>query len=191
MHSQATITSEEKENVELVKGAVDGDVEAYGKLYEIYLDQIYRHVFYRIRDVMIAEDITEEVFLRAWKNIRSCRGREHTFRPWLYRIAHNQIVDTFRKNHRYSQLEVEDCDRAHSIEDTLESEVEWQQLLTEISTLPEPQKEIILLKFVEGASNQEIEQITGKRQGAIRALQMRALASLRRRLNVGVAEDGK
>ena len=191
MHSRATITSEEKENVELVKGAVEGDVDAYGKLYEIYLDRIYRYVFYRTRDVMIAEDITEEVFLRAWKNIGSCRGKEHTFRPWLYRIAHNQIVDTFRKNHRYSHVEIVDCDRADSIEDTVEFEVEWQQLLTAISTLPEPQKEIILLKFVEGASNQEIEQITGKRQGAIRALQMRALASLRRCLNVGVVEDGK
>ena len=186
-----TITSEETKNVEMVKKAVDGDVEAYGKLYAIYLDRIYRYVFYRVRDVMMAEDITEEVFIKAWDKIKSCQGKERTFSPWLYRIAHNHMIDTFYRKHRDSPLEAEDCIETDNIEQKVESAVEWQYVLSVISTLPEPQKEIILLKYIEGVDNREIEQITGKRQGAIRAIQWRALVTLRNRLNVEVRENGR
>ena len=164
-------------------------MEAYGKLYGIYLDRIYRHVYYRVKNVMMAEDITEEVFIKAWKNIKTCKGKEHTFRPWLYRIAHNHMVDTLRKTRRDLPLEVENYGKTDAAGAKLESMIEWQQVLDVVSTLSEPQKEIILLKFVEGVDNQEIEKITGRRQGAIRALQMRALTTLRKRLNVRVAED--
>jgi RNA polymerase sigma-70 factor (ECF subfamily) len=187
MYGQKGITDTVNDaNIELVKRAVEGDVEAYGNIYETYLDRIYSYVFYRVRNEMVTEDITEEIFVKAWNKIKTCRGKEHTFKSWLYRIAHNHIVDTFRKMKKDLPLESEDIGLTDSIEEKVELKLEGQQLLTIISALPKSQKEIILLKFVEGLNNREIEEITGKRQGAVRALQMRALTTLRKHLNTGV-----
>ena len=91
-----SLTSEQDKAISLVKRAIGGDFAAFGYLYGIYLDRIYRYVFYKVKDKMTAEDITEEVFLKAWKAINSCKGKERTFSSWLYRIAHNHIIDIFR-----------------------------------------------------------------------------------------------
>jgi len=69
--------------------AIEGDVEAFGILYNTFVNQIFRYVFYQINDRMKAEDITQEVFIKSWKSIQTCRGKEDTFSAWLYRIAHN------------------------------------------------------------------------------------------------------
>jgi len=73
----------------LVEKAADGDYAAFGELYSLYLDRIFRYVFYQVKDRMRAEDITEEIFIKAWKAIDSCKGKEQTFPAWLYRIVHN------------------------------------------------------------------------------------------------------
>ena len=187
MYVQKAITKKNDIDVELVKRAITGDVEAYGNIYEIYLDRIYSYVFYRVRNDMVTEDITEEIFVKAWSKIKTCRGKEHTFKSWLYRIAHNHIVDTFRKTKKYLSLDSQDFHTTDNMEERIEIKLEGQQLLAAISALPKPQKEIILLKFVEGLNNKEIGEITGKRQGVVRALQMRALATLRKRIDMGVA----
>ncbi|MDP3879406.1 MAG: sigma-70 family RNA polymerase sigma factor [Dehalococcoidales bacterium] len=169
----------------ILKRAIDGDVEAYGALYSIYLDRIYRYVFYQLGDRMMAEDVTEEVFVKAWKGIKSCRGKEETFSAWLYRIARNQAIDTIRRNHREVFLEGLDFTDDGDPTREVESVEEWQKVLDAVSDLPEAQKQIITLKFLNEADNNEIGRILGKRQGAVRALQMRALDSLRRRLDGG------
>lgn len=184
------IVPEKMEITGLVKQALNGDIEAYGKLYATYLDRIYRYVFYQVRDEMKAQDITQEVFIKAWKAIKSCGGKEQTFTPWLYRIAHNHTVDTFRKAHADLPLETANCNSTENIEQNAESSLEWHQVLKMVSGLPDQQRQIILLKFLEGYDNDEIERITGKRQGAIRAIQMRALTSLRQRMKVEVSGYG-
>ena len=169
----------------LVGRATGGDVDAFGDLYSIYLDAIYRYVFYHVRDKMTAEDIVEEVFVKAWKAIDSCKGKERTFSSWLYRIAHNQIVDKSRSAQRRLAIEVEaeSLPETGDVEKETEARLEWEETLEAISRLPEKQKEIIILKFVEGMDNREIEDITGKSQNAIRVLQMRALNTLWQRLH--------
>ncbi len=165
-----------------LKRAIDGDVEAYGALYSMYIDRIYRYVFLRLRDRMMAEDVTEEVFVKAWHSIKSCKGKEDTFCAWLYRIAHNHMIDTVRRNRREVSIEdlefVDDADPARDAE----SAMEWRRILQAVSDLPETQRQVVTLKFLDGADNGEIGRITGKRQGAIRALQMRALDNLRQKL---------
>lgn len=183
-----TITPEQPEIAGLVKRATSGDFEAFGELYSIYLDRIYRYVFYQVKDKMTAEDVTEEVFLKAWKAIGSCKGKELTFSPWLYRIAHNHIIDYLRSRQKYlskkySATEVGNIAGAGGPEPEMEAKLEWQELLETISCLPQNQKQVVLLKFTEGLDNREISHIMGKSQGAIRVLQMRALATLRRRLS--------
>jgi RNA polymerase sigma-70 factor, ECF subfamily len=187
MHETLTAATE-IEVTGLVKKSLDGDVEAYGQLYALYLDRIYRYIFYQIRDEMKAQDITQEVFIKAWKAIKTCGGKENTFKAWLYRIAHNHLVDTIRKTHQYVPLEVSDPgDNGEDIEQNVESSIEQQNVLRLVDDLPIQQRQIIILKFIEGYDNAEIAQITGKRQGAIRAIQLRALNSLRQRLRVEVS----
>jgi RNA polymerase sigma-70 factor (ECF subfamily) len=134
---------------------------------------------------MTAEDITEEVFLKAWKAIKTCQGKEKTFSSWLYRIAHNHMINTLRSMKKFTPVEeVEIVDPKQEIG----ANIEYQELLQMLDCLPENQKQIIVLKFVEGLENWEIERITGKTEGAIRVTQMRALATLRQKLSK--EEDG-
>ena len=88
----------------LVDQAASGNFNAFGQLYEMFLDKIYRYAYYQVKDKMTAEDITETVFMKAWKRIATCKGHGATFSAWLYRIAHNQIVDRLeRRAHRPSE----------------------------------------------------------------------------------------
>ncbi|MFC1940769.1 RNA polymerase sigma factor [Chloroflexota bacterium] len=170
------------ENERLVERAAGGDSEAFGELYSIYLNRIYRYVFSQVKDKAAAEDITEDIFVKAWKAISSCKGKEQTFLPWLFRIAHNHIIDVFRKKQRELSLEMESVAEVgdHSLE--LGEKLEQQKLLSVIDCLPQNQRQVIILKFIEGLNNHEIGQVIHKNQGAIRVLQMRALATLRKRL---------
>lgn len=177
--------SDQTEILALVGRATGGDIDAFGDLYSIYLDPIYRYVFYHVKDKMTAEDITEEVFIKAWKAIDSCKGKERTFSSWLYRIAHNQTIDRLRSMQKRLAMEVrpQSLPETTDVKNETEARLEYQETLEAISCLPEKQKQIIVLKFVEGMDNREIEQITGKSQNAIRVLQMRALNTLWRRLH--------
>ncbi len=176
---------DQPEVLALVERATSGDIEAFGDLYTLYLNPIYRYVFYHVRDKMTAEDITEEVFIKAWKAIDSCKGKEQTFSSWLYRIAHNQMVDKLRSTQKRQAVEVntQSLPETSDIERETEARLEWEKTLEVVSCLPEKQKQIIILKFVEGMDNREIEKITGKSQNSIRVLQMRALNTLCQRLH--------
>ena len=167
----------------LVERAVEGDFEAFGELYSIYLDRIYRYVFYQVKDKMTAEDITEEVFIKAWKAIGSFKGKGKVFSSWLYRIAHNHIIDNIRSKRKQLLIEIEIVDKASIPELKGEGELEQQELLEVIDSLPHNQRQVLILRFIEGLNNYEIGQTMDKSQGAIRILQMRALAKLRQELS--------
>jgi RNA polymerase sigma-70 factor (ECF subfamily) len=181
-----TQPASKKEIQGYVKMAVDGDVDAFGVLYNTFVNRIFRYVFFHVNDKMKAEDITQEVFIKSWQAIRTCRGKEDTFSAWLYRIAHNHIVDTLRKSKQEISLEIIDPVGNTDTETEVEKSLEWQKVISALKTLPEPQRQLIILKFLEGAENDEIGDIMGKRQGAIRALQMRALDNLRQKLSGGI-----
>jgi RNA polymerase sigma-70 factor (ECF subfamily) len=175
----------------LIGQAADGSFEAFGRLYSIYLDRIYRYVYYQVRDKMTAEDITEEVFVKAWKVIRSCRGREDTFSAWLYRIARNHLSDTFRNNGRVTSLDGEKAADVADPCERVETGAEYHELLQKIAGLPEVQRQVIILKFIEGLDNREIGRILGKNEGAVRVAQMRGLESLRNMLGETRQEDAE
>lgn len=182
-----TIPYKQSEIAELVEKAADGDLEAFGELYSIYLAPIYRYVSYQVRDKMTAEDIVEEVFVKAWKAIATCKGKSQTFSAWLYRIAHNHVVNTLRRMNKRVSLESVEMDIEPLIEVTnpeqeVEAKLAKQELLEAMTCLSQNQKQVIILKFIEGLENREIAQILGKREGAIRVLQMRALSKLRQEL---------
>jgi RNA polymerase sigma-70 factor (ECF subfamily) len=180
----ATIPYKQSEIAKMVEKAADGDIEAFGELYSIYLAPIYRYVSYQVRDKMTAEDIVEEVFVKAWKAIGTCKGKSQTFSAWLYRIAHNHVVNTLRRmNKRVSlesaEVEIETLIEVTNPEQEVEAKLAKQELLEAMACLSQNQRQVIILKFIEGLNNSEIAQILGKREGAIRVLQMRALSKLR------------
>jgi RNA polymerase sigma-70 factor (ECF subfamily) len=178
----ATTSYDPADPVRLVKEAADGNFTAFGELYSIFLDRIYRYVFFQVRDKMTAEDITEEVFIKAWSAIRSCRGREKTFLTWLYRIAHNHLINTLYCREKPASLEKNNLVEIMDPKQKIEMNIECQELLETITCLPQNQKQVIILKFIEGLDNREIGRIMSKNEGAIRVSQMRALTTLREKL---------
>jgi RNA polymerase sigma-70 factor, ECF subfamily len=173
-----------------VSKAIDGDADAFGRVYQLYIDRIYRYVYYHVRDKMTAEDVTNEVFIRAWKSIGNCKGRESTFSSWLYRIARNHSIDTLQKNRREVSFDNVSVPDTSDPEKEAEDNMDLQNVLEAVKGLPEQQKQVILLKFLDDIENDEIARIMGKRQGAVRALQMRALINLRKKFESGAGSDG-
>lgn len=166
----------------LVDDAAGGNTQSFGRLYTIYHKKIYHYILYQVRNVMIAEDITADVFVKVIEKIDTCRGKGPSFTGWIYRIARNRIIDYFRHNKRRLALETDDQaligDETHSPF----KEAERKELLGVISALPDIPRQVIILKFIIGLRNDEIAQVIGKSPGAIRIIQMRALATLRKKL---------
>ncbi len=169
----------------LVARSVNGDADAFGELYVMHVEKIYRYVFYHVYNRTESEDITQEVFLKAWRAISSCRGKEKTFSSWLYRIAHNQMVDTIRKRQRHQSVRIETVENISATTSGVEGYLEQQELLRVLECLSPNQRQVIVLKFIEGLDNHEIADTMGKSEGAIRILQMRALSALKKELSKG------
>ncbi|MFQ5923219.1 MAG: sigma-70 family RNA polymerase sigma factor, partial [Anaerolineales bacterium] len=96
MASRSDASHADDESV-LVSRAVAGEAHAFGRLYESHMDAIYRYIYFRVGEPAQAEDMTEEVFVKAWEALPNYRPTEHPFTSWLYRIAHNLVVDHYRR----------------------------------------------------------------------------------------------
>jgi len=191
--SRATATEkiyDQSEIASLVDKAAVGNFEAFGQLYSIYLDRIYRYAFHQVKDRMTAEDITEEVFVKAWRAIGSCKGKGNTFSAWVYRIAHNHIINTLRSTQKFASIEIENIAEVSDPKLEVETTLEQQELTDVIADLPQNQRQVVVLKFIEGLDNREIGKIMKKSEGAVRILQMRALTTLRQKLGGGKYETG-
>lgn len=168
-------------NEELVAQAIKGDGEAFDKLYQRYLDSIYRYVYFRIGDPDEAEDLTEEVFVRAWEALPGYQMREHLFISWLYRIAHNLIVDYHRRSRPTLLVDAGENPQAvtpGTPESILEQMQSLQKLAEAIGELNEDEQQVILLRYIEGLSHGEVAATIGKSNEASRVIQHRALARL-------------
>jgi RNA polymerase sigma-70 factor (ECF subfamily) len=148
-------------------------------------------VYYKVGNVSDAEDLCEQVFLKAWEAIGRYKWCGYPFSSWLYKLAHNLVVDHYRVRRDSVPLgdllftPSEPADPANALHATLEA----QELQSAISELTGEQQQVIALKFIEGYSNAEIAQMMNKKEGAIRALQYRALHSLHDILEAEEARD--
>ncbi len=181
-------TGELRTVMDIVQRAQAGDSEAFGELYDRYVDVVYRYVRYRVSNTALAEDLTSETFLRALRRITSYTWQGRDFGAWLVTIARNLIADHF-KSGRY-RMEVATSDLveagADRSQDGPEGEVlaslTNETLLEAVRRLNSEQQECIALRFLQGMSVAETAQIMGKNEGAIKALQYRAVKSLSRLL---------
>ena len=171
----------------LVRRAKQGDQQAFAQLYEEHFDRIYRYVVIRIGDKMEAEDMTQQVFLKAFQSISSFKWKGTPFSAWLYRIAHNQVVDYLRKKGRQNAIPLDESLVGSDSNPQLlvERRFDIEQLLSATKRLTEPQREVVSLRFTSGLSVAEVAKIMGKSQGAVKALQHSAIVALRKALSVG------
>ncbi|KAB2362686.1 MULTISPECIES: sigma-70 family RNA polymerase sigma factor [Actinomadura] len=170
----------------LVLRAREGDAEAFGSLYDHYVELVYRYVYYRVGVHSLTEDLTSETFLRALRRIRDFRWQGKDFGAWLVTIARNLVADHF-KSGRY-RLEVCTADpvepeRAQEgPERAVLDAMTHRTLLAAVRRLGSEQQECVVLRFMHGLSVAETALIMDKKSGAIKALQYRAVRSLARML---------
>ncbi len=177
----------------LVARAQEGDQTALAVLYETYFDRIYRYSLARIGNVTEAEDLTEEVFLRMLRGIGLFKWQPNGFGPWLFRIAHNLIIDSFRRqNHQITYLpRLADMFIDERAEDDLARWCDEEELAGAILRLTPAQRDVITLRFAAGLSLAETAEVLGKQVGNIKVLQHNALIALRRLLTKTEGSSGK
>jgi len=169
--------------IALVARAVARDQAAFAELYDLYVGHVYRYTYYRTAQRADAEDLTEQVFLQAWAAIDRFRWQGKPFVAWLYTVAHNAVVDWRRRaapsdslDHADPPMDIASDTAAREITQWIDAEL----LASAIRRLTPEQQQVITLKFIDGLDTAEVARLMDKREGTIRALQLRALQRLRR-----------
>lgn len=176
---------ERAEEQRLLRQAKRGDAEAFAQLYRAHVQTIFRYIYYRVSDTLLAEDMTGDVFTRALKDIGGYQERGKPFVAWLYSIAHARIVDHYRRaGRRPAESDLDDA--VVPVESNMDSSMlrrqAAQELRKAIAKLTDDQQQVIILRFIEGYRLEQVAQVMGKNANAIKALQHRALRSLANRL---------
>ncbi|MFC1968278.1 RNA polymerase sigma factor [Chloroflexota bacterium] len=177
--SGATDTSSEIEK--LVDRAIDSDGDAFGRLYDMHVDRVYRHIYYRVSSNADAEDLTQQVFMKAWQAIGRYKKTASPFLAWLIKISHNLVIDFYRsrKSEAYIDFDIvatkPETDPAH----LAEAQFSQQEVRQAINKLQGDQQQVILMRFIEDFSYTEIAAALGKSEGAIRVILHRGLAKLK------------
>lgn len=167
---------------DVIDRARNGDKLAFGELYDTHVDSVYRYLLYRVREPADAEDLCSEVFTRAFANIHRYRWQGKSFLAWLYTIARNAVTDRRRRDRPTVEI-----DNAYGLSDdgptahdrAIHGEA-VDALRGAVRHLTTEQQEVLVLRFVENRSSREVAKMLGKNEGAIRALQFRALGRLRK-----------
>jgi len=179
----------EADVVQLIEQAQAGNAQAFGQLYEQYAAAVFRYVFAHVDNRLDAEDLTEEVFLRAWRSISKYRQRDIPFLAYMFRIARNAVIDHHRSSRRSELLVSLDDDdhmdrqikdlRPDPSDAAIEGQ-ESQEMHRLLDQLQEDYRTVLLLRFLSGLDPEETALVMGRSPGAVRVLQHRALTALRK-----------
>ena len=171
----------------LVERARAGDRQAFGELYDRYAALTYRHIHCLVGDRQAAEDLTAQTFLQALQAIGRYEERGIPFQVWLLRIARNLAINHWRirRNHSNGDNGLERKDSMPSPESLCEAKLLEEEVWRAVRRLRGDQRQVIVLRFVDGLSYPEVAQVLGKSIGAVRVVQYRALSALRRALEDG------
>lgn len=171
----------------LVRKARSREPEAFGRLYDEYVDQIFRYIYYKVGNFAEAQDLTGQAFLKAFEHIDSYEMRDVAFSSWLYRIAHNLVVDYFRRESKRESIPIEDHPPAASTRgnpvETVLADLDSEKLYSALQKLTHNQREVIILKFIDSLSNSQAAEIMGISVGAVKSTQKRGLLALNRILS--------
>jgi RNA polymerase sigma-70 factor, ECF subfamily len=168
------------EETTLVRQAKAGDSEAFTRLYDGYVERVYRYIYFRISDDIATEDLVSQVFLKAWQNLDRYKIGGSPYIAWLYTIARNLVIDHYR-----SKREMVPLEEAIALPSDLQSPDEEAQLHFDLEALRDAlqfltgdQQQVLVLKYIAGLPNENIAKLMNKREGTIRGLQMRGLQIL-------------
>lgn len=155
------------------------DPQALAELYDQYAPRLYAYIYRQVGEQRLAEDLTSEVFVKALGALRKGQFANTSMQAWLYRLAHNLVIDHYRRDPGHAPLD-ESFPAPDSVPEAARRR-HWQSKLREaLPHLTEEQQQVIVLRFGEGQSAGEVARTLGKTEESIRALQHRALAALRR-----------
>ena len=166
----------------LVKKAQDGDTTAFAKLYDTYFTQIYRYVYYRANKSEV-DDLVAQVFMKAWDNIDKYQAQKGaSFGAWVFRIAHNLVVDQYRTHRKIAEIPTDIVDERSEADPKHRAQLKLDQVVLKsaLQRLKGAHRQVILLKYINGLSNQEIAQVMKCKDGNVRILQFRALKELKK-----------
>lgn len=167
-----------------VLAAQEGDKEAFAHLYDHFFDPIYRYVYFRVSPSEV-DDLVEVIFIKAWMNLEKYEKRDVNFSAWLFKIAHNTVID-HRRSHRplfEVKEEIQDESEQSLPKELTEKSMLSKTIRTAVDELKEPYRQVVTLKFLLGLSNAEIAEIMNEREGNVRVIQFRALKELKNILN--------
>ncbi len=176
---------------DLVRRAQDGDSEAFGRLYDSYLEMVFRYVLYRVGSQAMAEDIVSETFLRALRGISTFTWQGRDIGAWFITIARNLIIDHKKSGHARMEFPTDDILSAAQAqvvsgpEESVLAVFTSRALLDAVRALSPDQQECVVLRFMEGLTVRETALAMGRNEGAIKALQFRATRSLARHIPQG------
>ena len=183
---------------ELVKRLQKGEPEAVGVLLEQYANRLYNYAYYRCGDHFMAEDIASETFTRIIEKVGGYEQREVPFKAWVYRIAHNLLANQLRYRERHNALSLDAVDTQG--ERLIDPPNDWgaadggeisdqiaerEELREAILELPDDQKAVFILRFIEGFELEQVANMLEKSMPSIKSLQYRAVTNLRRMLDQG------
>jgi RNA polymerase sigma-70 factor, ECF subfamily len=171
----------------LVRRAQQKDSEAFAQLYEAYFDKIFRYIALRVRNEMEAEDMTQQVFMKMLHSISGYKSKGVPFSSWIYRIAHNLVVDHMRQQNKKATVDIDGLplpDTGDDPQHLIEQQVDIEDLKKATQKLTQAQQEVLSLRFTGELSIAECASIMGKNEGAIKALQHSAVLALRKAMVV-------
>jgi RNA polymerase sigma-70 factor (ECF subfamily) len=179
---ETDIAADHAETWRIVEKAKGGDGEAFGVLYDRYFDLVYRFVYFRVNDRALAEDFTSETFLRALRRIGTITYQGRDIGAWFVTIARNIVLDHVKSARNRLEITTADTiegdERAESTEAAVLEVLTAERLMQAVRQLGDEQRDCVMLRFVQGLSVAETAQVMGKNDGAIKALQHRAVRKL-------------
>ncbi len=167
----------------LIESAKRGESLSFSALYDHYLPPIYRFVYLKVSNREMTVDLTHEVFLSAWQNLASYKSQGFPFSSWLYQIARNKVIDHYRLQRDHSTLEEVDSNfikAEFALEAYIDQEITLEGVKEAIRQLTSDQQDVLIMKFIEDLSHEEIARVLEKSEGAVRLIQHRALKELKK-----------
>lgn len=178
----------ELEEIELVRNAQKGDVNAIGELYQRHRTGIFRYAWLQVHDQQAAEDLTSEIFMRMIANLSQYKTADVPFAAWLYRIARNLLVDHHRREKYRMTIPIDQLENSQRgsrdpVVTLVESRLTAEQLEQTMAQLDEHQREVLRLRFLVGLPLEDVARVIEKTVAATKSIQHRGLAALRVALN--------
>ncbi len=172
-----------RRDYELIRRAKQGEQEALVEIYERYRSSVFSYIFFRVSEQETAEDLTSDVFVRMLSKIHTFVHQDRPILAWLYTIARNLVIDHYRSDGKVESMPIDEAQISSDYGlpgKEAQIHLDHECLAHALESLTEEQRQVIMLKFIDGRENEEVARIMGKNERAIRSLQHRALVALQR-----------